>query len=126
MTNYTRGSKWRKWDLHIHTKETGKNDQFKSKTFDDFCVTLFRKALENGIAAIGITDYFNIDNYTKIKEFINKIDSCTDSTDEEKKNKKKEKNKEKFTGIDDSFIWKLNEKIRKELDEVEKERIKKE
>jgi len=85
MTNYTKGSEWKKWDLHVHTKGTGKNDQFKSKTFDDFCVTLFKKALEKGIAAIGITDYFNIDNYTKIKEFINKIDSCTDFTDEEKK-----------------------------------------
>ena len=86
MSNtFTRGSEWQKWDLHVHTKGTGKNDQLKSKTFDDYCVTLFQKALEKGIAAIGITDYFNIDNYTKVKEFISKIDSCTDFTGEEKK-----------------------------------------
>jgi len=82
---FTKGSEWRKWDLHVHTKETKKNDQFQSKTFNEFCVTLLRKVLENRIAAIGITDYFNINNYKKVKEFISKIDSCTDFTDEEKK-----------------------------------------
>ena len=25
---YKRGSEWRKWDLHFHTKGTNKNDQF--------------------------------------------------------------------------------------------------
>ncbi|HAB50600.1 MAG: hypothetical protein A2315_00545 [Ignavibacteria bacterium RIFOXYB2_FULL_35_12] len=86
MSNpFSKGSEWRKWDLHVHTKGTSKNDQFKSKTFDEFCVTLFRKALEKRIAAIGITDYFNINNFTKIKEFVNNIASCTDFTDEEKK-----------------------------------------
>jgi ABC-type cobalamin/Fe3+-siderophores transport system ATPase subunit len=84
-STFTKGSVWRKWDLHVHTKGTKKNDQFQSKTFNEFCVTLFRKALENGIVAIGITDYFNINNYKKVKEFISKIDSCTDFTDEEKK-----------------------------------------
>ncbi len=85
MTNYLKGSEWRKWDLHVHTKGTRKNDQFKSKTFDDFCVTLFQKALEKEIAAIGITDYFNINNYKKVKEFVSNINSCTNFTDEEKK-----------------------------------------
>lgn len=84
-TKFIKGSEWRKWDLHVHTKGTMKNDQFKSETFNVFCITLFRKALENGIAAIGITDYFNINNYTKIREFVNNIDSCTDFTNEEKK-----------------------------------------
>ena len=86
MSNtFTKGSEWRKWDLHIHTKGTRKNDQFKSKTFDEFCVALFRKALENRIAAIGITDYFNIDNYKKIKEFVNSIESSPDFTHKKKK-----------------------------------------
>jgi len=85
VNNYPRGSEWRKWDLHIHTKGTMKNDQFKSKTFGNFCVTLFQKALEKEIAAIGITDYFNINNYKKVKEFVNNIDSCTNFNSEEKK-----------------------------------------
>ena len=67
MSNtFTKGSKWQKWDLHVHTKGAMKNDQFKSKTFDEYCVTLFKKALENGIAAIGITDSFDINNYTQV------------------------------------------------------------
>lgn len=27
-TKYKRGSEWRKWDLHIHTPGTKKNDHF--------------------------------------------------------------------------------------------------
>ena len=84
MSSYPKGSEWRKWDLHIHTKGTLKNDQFKSETFDEFCVILFKKALEKEIAAIGITDYFNIENYKKVKEFVNKIDSCIYFKPEEK------------------------------------------
>lgn len=82
---FTKGSEWRKWDLHVHTKGTMKNDQFKSRNFNDFCVILFQKALKKGIATIGITDYLNINNYIKVKEFINNIDSCTAFNDEEKK-----------------------------------------
>lgn len=82
---YPRGSEWRKWDLHIHTKGTNKNDQFKSKTFEEFCVILFKKALEKEIAVIGITDYFSIENYKKVKNFVDNINSCDNFTDKEKK-----------------------------------------
>jgi predicted metal-dependent phosphoesterase TrpH len=47
---------------------------FSSTTFDIFCVTLFKKALEKDIKAIGITDYFSIDNYKKVKKFVNNIE----------------------------------------------------
>jgi len=87
MSNYfERGSEWRKWDLHIHTKGTNKNDNFTSTDFDSFCVTLFKKALEKDIKAIAITDYFSIDNYKKVKEFVNNIDSSSDF-DEQKRDK---------------------------------------
>lgn len=78
---FPRGSQWRRWDLHIHTKDTAKNDQFTSSTFDDFCVVLFRKALDKDIAAIGITDYFNIENYKKVVQFVEDIDSFSNTTD---------------------------------------------
>jgi ABC-type lipoprotein export system ATPase subunit len=68
--SFERGSEWRKWDLHVHTKNTNKNDQFKSPTFEDFCNEMFKKVLENEIAVIGITDYFSIENYKKVGEFI--------------------------------------------------------
>lgn len=41
-----RGSEWRKWDLHIHTKNTNKNDQFISSNMEDFLYEFFKKAIE--------------------------------------------------------------------------------
>ncbi len=84
MNTYSKGSEWRRWDLHIHTKGTMKNDQFKSRTFNKFCISLFKNALEKEIAAIGITDYFNINNYKNVKKFVSDIDSCSDFTPKEK------------------------------------------
>ena len=60
MPKYERGSEWRKWDLHVHTKGTNKSDQFLSQSFDDFCNVFFRKALEQDIKAIGIRKIFKI------------------------------------------------------------------
>ena len=82
--NFPGGSEWRKWDPHTHTKGTLKNDQFKSKSFEDFCKIFFRKAIENEIEAIGITDYFSIDSYKQIKQYVNNIDSYITYSDEEK------------------------------------------
>lgn len=81
---FERGSEWRKWDLHVHTKGTNKNDQFTSITFDDFCNVMFRKALENNIAVIGITDYFSIENYKKIVLYIQNLGSNLLFSEEEK------------------------------------------
>ena len=86
---YEKGSEWRKWDLHIHTKGTMKNDQFESHDFDSFCVTMFQKALKGNLATIGITDYFNIENYKKVNQFVNDIDSNINFNDEEKRKIKK-------------------------------------
>ena len=74
-----RGSEWRRWDLHLHTKGTNKNDQFHaSADFDAYCVTMLKKAVDKKIAAIGITDYFSIDNYKKVVDFIANIDDRED------------------------------------------------
>jgi hypothetical protein len=89
MNKFERGSEWRKWDLHIHTKDTNKNDNFTSSDFDKFCVILFKKALEKDIKAIGITDYFSISNFKKVKEFVYKIDSSSDFDKQEIDNIKK-------------------------------------
>lgn len=64
-----RGSEWRQWDLHVHTPGTKKNDQFgdASTVWDDYI-----SALEaTDIAVFGITDYFSIDNYLRVKEYQN-------------------------------------------------------
>lgn len=84
MLRFERGSEWRKWDLHIHTKGTNKNDKFESGSFDEFCKIFFEKALEKNIQAIGITDYFSIDNYKRIKNFIDEIDSSNHFNEHEK------------------------------------------
>ncbi|WP_010519684.1 TrlF family AAA-like ATPase [Croceivirga radicis] len=63
---YSKGSEWRKWDLHIHTPESILNNGFASN-WDEYVKQLFAKALANDIAAIGITDYFTIDGYKKLK-----------------------------------------------------------
>lgn len=68
-----RGSEWGRWDLHVHTKDTAKNDQFGNITFDEYCTELFKAALDNDIKVIGITDYFSIENYERVKEFQDKI-----------------------------------------------------
>lgn len=77
-----RGSKWRKWDFHIHTPFSFTHDfkgEFSNEgtkefqeSFDNYVRILFSKAIENDIAAVGITDYFRIDGYKKIKtEYLN-------------------------------------------------------
>ena len=73
--SFNKGSEWRKWDLHVHTKDTNKNDQFSSSSFDEFCIDFFKRAVENKIAVIGVTDYFSINNYNKVKEFLTRLDS---------------------------------------------------
>ncbi|MCF6331083.1 MAG: hypothetical protein L3I99_05990 [Sulfurimonas sp.] len=62
-----RGSEWKKWDLHVHTPASILNNQF-GDDWDIYVQTLFKKALEKNIVAIGITDYFSIEGYKKIKQ----------------------------------------------------------
>lgn len=89
MNRIETGSEWRKWDLHVHTKDTNKNDNFTSQDFDSFCIAMFKKALKKDIKAIGITDYFDINNYKRVKVFVNNLDSSDDLNDKEIQNIKK-------------------------------------
>ena len=73
-----RGSEWRKWDLHVHTKSTNKNDQFSSSNMEDFLYEFFKKAIEKEISAIGITDYFSIDRYRDVVNYQENIDDKKD------------------------------------------------
>ena len=73
-----RGSEWRKWDLHVHTKGTNKNDQFSSSNMEDFLYEFFKKAIEKEISAIGITDYFSIDRYRDVVNYQENIDDKKD------------------------------------------------
>lgn len=64
---FKQGSIWRKWDLHVHTPASVLNNGFGSD-WDVYVQKLFKTLIEKEIAVVGITDYFNIDGYKKIKE----------------------------------------------------------
>jgi len=72
------GSKWRKWNFHVHTKGTNKNDQFSSSSMDDFFNIFFKKAFNNKISAIAVTDYFSIDRYREAIQYRNNIETKID------------------------------------------------
>jgi len=69
------GSTWKKWNFHVHTKGTNKNDQFSSSTMDEFFCAFYKKAIENGVSAIGVTDYFSIDKYNEALIYRENIES---------------------------------------------------
>lgn len=81
----SRGSEWGRWDLHVHTKGTAKNDQFGNISFEEYCIQLFRKAMERNIKSIGITDYFSIEKYKMVKNFQDEITDKAQFNDDEKK-----------------------------------------
>ncbi|MCY7333487.1 MAG: AAA family ATPase [Pseudanabaena sp. CAN_BIN31] len=65
-------SKWNIWDFHLHTPRSILNNRFgnpeESSTWDAYIREVEKKVKEKGIAALGITDYFTIEGYKKVKE----------------------------------------------------------
>ena len=51
---YSRGSEWRKWDLHIHSQHS------KEKRARLSVEEIFKKAIQNNIEVIAITDHSNV------------------------------------------------------------------
>ena len=73
---YSRGSEWYRWDLHIHTPGTLKNDHFSGNTLDERWEKFYADIasyigngtdIQHKIVGIGITDYLSISNYLKVK-----------------------------------------------------------
>lgn len=63
-----RGSVWHRWDPHIHTPGTALNDQYRGPgPWETFLTKI--EASNPPIEALGITDYFGIDTYEKVREF---------------------------------------------------------
>lgn len=76
MKKFERGSLWRKWDLHIHTPKSVFNNGFlksgtEEENFDKYIYELFTRAIDNQICAIGLTDYFTIEGYKLVNEYLN-------------------------------------------------------
>ncbi|WP_186008758.1 TrlF family AAA-like ATPase [Planococcus maritimus] len=58
------GSTWSKWDLHIHTPDTVLNDEFRG----DWSAYITKLEALSGFSTLGITDYFSVENYFKVKK----------------------------------------------------------
>lgn len=72
MSNsYSRGSEWRKWDLHIHSSLSALSNQFPRLPNGEPDWDAYVKKLESlaDILVVGITDYFTIEGYRKVCEF---------------------------------------------------------
>ena len=63
MTDNSRGSEWRRWDLHVHSPESFLRSQ--KPDWNKFIVAL--ESAPEEIKAIAITDYGTIDGYKKVK-----------------------------------------------------------
>lgn len=82
ITKIKNGSQWRKWNFHVHTKGTNKNDQFTSSSTEDFFYIFFKVAFDNKVEAIGITDYFSIDRYLEAVDYVSDIENKENATGE--------------------------------------------
>jgi ABC-type Mn2+/Zn2+ transport system ATPase subunit len=60
------GSEWRLWDLQIHTPFSHLSNGF-GNDWDNYVKELFKRAIDNNVSVIGITDYFTIEGYKKLK-----------------------------------------------------------
>jgi len=60
------GSEWRLWDLQIHTPFSHLSNGF-GNDWDNYVKELFKRAIANNVSVIGITDYFTIEGYKKLK-----------------------------------------------------------
>ena len=72
---FTKGSEWRRWELHIHTPDTQKNDNFTGSSSEEKWEKYYQDISAyigsgddplKAVAAIAITDYLSIDNYKKV------------------------------------------------------------
>lgn len=72
---FKKGSEWRRWELHIHTPDTQKNDNFDGTSSDDKWNKYYEDITNyigsgddplKNIAVMAITDYLSIDNYKKV------------------------------------------------------------
>src|ERR1700719_4260794 len=61
------GSRWYRWEPHIHAPGTLLNDQFKgANSWERYLKAL--EAARPAIRAIGITDYYSTEGYERVRE----------------------------------------------------------
>src|SRR5579875_786829 len=67
----SKGSLWRKWDLHIHSPLSGLNNQFPrlSNGGPDWETYIGTLEATTDLAVLGVTDYFSVDGYRQLRDF---------------------------------------------------------
>jgi exonuclease SbcC len=65
----SKGSEWRKWDLHLHTPLTKLSDNYKIVDTIDIWELYSDKIEESDVSVFGITDYFCCENYFHFVEY---------------------------------------------------------
>ncbi|MDR0572712.1 MAG: hypothetical protein LBG96_01555 [Tannerella sp.] len=65
--NFSKGSEWRKWDLHIHTPNSIIQNYGGDTQWDKFIESLER--LPQEVKVVGINDYYFIDGYEKVMSY---------------------------------------------------------
>jgi len=67
------GSTWKIWDLHVHTPHSALNNQFgdpdSEATWENYVSRLEAATQDYGVVAIGVTDYFTIEGYTRLLQY---------------------------------------------------------
>jgi len=63
---WSRGSEWRRWDLHVHTPESKLGSPFSGVTWEEYVTFLEAAAASAKISVIGVTDYMTLDGYEKL------------------------------------------------------------
>ena len=67
---YPKGSEWRKWDLHVHTPASALNNHFEGTNEDGKWDKYLAKLVSfTDISVLGLTDYFSIEGYKKVKAY---------------------------------------------------------
>lgn len=67
----SKGSEWRKWDVHIHSPLSGLNNQFPKLGDGEPDWEAYVSKLESlpDVAVVGVTDYFAIEGYRKLLQY---------------------------------------------------------
>ena len=75
MSQYQRGSEWRRWELHLHTPGTIKNDQYTGSSIEEKWNIFYNDIatyigdgtdITRNAVVLGITDYLSVENYKKV------------------------------------------------------------
>jgi ABC-type Mn2+/Zn2+ transport system ATPase subunit len=61
---YSRGSEWRRWDVHVHTPGTILENRFGD--WEEYLATI---EAQQSVRVMGVTDYLCLSNYSKLKTY---------------------------------------------------------